>query len=342
MVAELSQPPDLPPGAARIILTGPAAGLDPATIRFSLQRTNGLYLQANTGSGGAWAGNPTWLVPSGGAARSGDGELVLNLGPGQTATAQPNQTYALGLRDETGIERRERVAWKPIRQPSEPPKPLDPVVDDPGESKQTLRPEDKEERRETSGEPPPPHSKPRWLIPLMAAVVLLLGGGAAGWLVLHHKAAAPPDAVLPLGPRTARTYLHTSPNADAAFAQAQRYLKNGSPDARQGAVLLLSRSALEGNAGADTALGRMYDPNGFSKETSAMAAPDQDKALLWYGRGADRHDPEALYRMGMLLSAPGANNDPAKSAEGLRDLQRAAADGQEDAKKELDARAHGK
>ena len=337
MTAELSQPSSLAAGVALVTL-GSAGALDPASARFSLQRISGLFLQAGGAGDDAWGRNPVWLVPSS-ASRTPSGGLELTLTPRQTLHVPPNQTYSLVVTDASQREILDRIVWHALRQPSEPEPQTEamagagePMIVEPDRATkdggEAIRdPDDGKGRKHR-----------RWIVSAAAAAgVLVLG--ACGWFLSHRNrpaiATAAPAA--PLGPQAARTYLGRHPTADATLAEAQTYLRNGSEDARQGALLLLTRAASEGGGAADTAIGRMYDPNGFSAATSAMAAPDRDKALLWYQRGAERNDPEALYRAGRLLAA-----DPASAAEGNRDLERAAELGNADAKKEVADRAQTK
>ena len=100
--------------------------------------------------------------------------------------------------------------------------------------------------------------------------------------------------------QSARAFLQNSPDAAADYGEARKYLQDGSPDALQGALLLLTRAADQGSGAADTALGRMYDPATFSTKTSAMKAPDVDKAALWYQRATKADDPEGWFRLGVL------------------------------------------
>lgn len=329
MAAELNQPPALPAGVALITITG-AGGVDPASARFSLQKISGLFLQAGGAAEAAWGRNPAWLVPQG-ASRTTSGALELTLAPRQTLHVQPNQTYSLVVTDASSREIADRVVWHALRQPSEPEPEPEPevIVDPPDKPLIVAPPSEATDRRGLK--------RRSWIA--VAAALALAVIGAAGWF-LSHRNRVPATALAPaapLGPQTARAYVRGMPAAAATLAEAKTYLRNGSDEARQGALLLLTRAATDGSGAADTAIGRMYDPNGFSAAASAMSAPNRDKALLWYQRGADRNDPEALYRAGMLLSA-----EPATAADGTRDLQRAADLGNADAKREVDARAQTK
>jgi TPR repeat protein len=80
----------------------------------------------------------------------------------------------------------------------------------------------------------------------------------------------------------------------------------------------------------------MYDPDMFRADTSAMKAPDPDKALLWYQRAAQSNDPEGLYRYGKLLVSGQVSTSGLGPEQGVAALQRAAALGSAEAKAELD------
>ena len=145
---------------------------------------------------------------------------------------------------------------------------------------------------------------------------------------------SPPSG--PLDAASARAYLQQKPMAETAFAASQAYLGAATPDALQGALLLLTYAAQAGNAGAATAIGRMYDPETFSPTTSAVGAADPEKAYLWYDRGAGANDPEALYRLGQLM-IKGRVDGPGISPEaGIRMLEKAAGLGHAEAKTALE------
>jgi len=147
---------------------------------------------------------------------------------------------------------------------------------------------------------------------------------------------ASPTPAGPLDAASARTYLQQKPMAETAFATAQAYLGAATPDSLQGALLLLTYAAQAGNAGAATAIGKMYDPETFSASTSAVGAADPEKAYLWYDRGAGSNDPEALYRLGQLM-IKGRVEGPGISPEaGIRMLEKAAGLGHVEAKAALD------
>lgn len=145
---------------------------------------------------------------------------------------------------------------------------------------------------------------------------------------------SPPSGTLDVA--SARAYLQQKPMAETAFAASQTYLGAATPDALQGALLLLTYAAQAGNAGAATAIGKMYDPETFSPTSSAVGAADPEKAYLWYDRGASANDPEALYRLGQLM-IKGRVDGPGISPEaGIRMLEKAAGLGHAEAKVALE------
>jgi hypothetical protein len=345
MTALVSQPSNLAPGQALVNVV-PQSPLDPASLVFSIEQPPRGFLQELGDT--PWGTTHTWLR-SNAVTASGQG-IDIVLGPEQTWNLRANVTYVLRLRDAVTSEPLvERIAWKAIRMPSQPPQPVTPLPAAP----QAVPP--------LVVEPPPepPHEEPvvapiapavvtprkglNWALVAGAVIALLLVGGAAAYfLSMPHGAAVatnPPPAPANAGPpgvQSARAFLQKSPDAAAAYAEAQKYLQDGSPDAVQGALLLLTRAADQGSGPADTALGRMYDPATFATKTSAMKAPDVDKAALWYRRATEADDPEGWFRLGELNLKGQASGPGMGPEQGVRDLQRAAALGYPGAKEELD------
>jgi len=317
MRAEVNQPPTLGPGFA-LITVKEAPPLDPATLSFSVEHPPRGFLQETVEP--AWGTTHAWLKPNSAIVTS-DG-LELTLGPERTWPMRPHVTYVLRLQDASSpTPVAARIAWKAIRMPSQPPErvvaPAPPAADDTGAV--APGPASAAEPESTIPGPiaPPLESPPkpqqrgfRPMAPVPLLLLLLVSGGAAAWFFTHDK---PPPGVVsepppvppmpdvtgdkPLDPAAARAFLQTTPSGNATYAEAERYLKDGSPDALQGALILLSRAAESGSAAAETALGRMYDPDTFAPDKSAMKAPDSSKALLWYERAAKSNDREGLYRL---------------------------------------------
>jgi hypothetical protein len=364
MRAEVSQPPTLAPGFALVTVMDPPE-LDPPTIAFSVENPPRGFLQE--GLDPAWGTTHAWLSPA--SAIAGVEGLELTLGPERTWFMRPNVTYVMRLRDAGSTAPvMLRIAWKGIRMPSDPPQqlpkqppaPPPPLVDQ-HPVDQPLAPPPQGPKLEAPVVEPPPaviepqpdHRSGRRLVFAGLGLLVLLCVAVGAWYALHSR---PPDKVVaapgpappsgplsppaspsgPLSPPAARAFLQNSPSSDATYAEAQRYLKDGSPDALQGSLILLSRAADAGNGSAQTALGRMYDPDTFTPQTSAMKAPDSDKALLWYRRAATSNDPEGLYRLGMLLMSGHAAAPGLGPEQGAADLQRAAELGNSDARAAID------
>jgi hypothetical protein len=353
MTAVVSQPSHLAPGQALLNVV-PSAPLDPGSLVFSIEQPPRGFLQELGGT--PWGTTHTWLRSSAVSATPQGVDMVL--GPEHTWNLRANVTYVLRLRDAATSEPLvERVAWKAIRMPSQPPRPLAPLPTAAAAPPPVLvvEPPPIQPPPATPAPtlivptPQPTRSRvPRGLIAGLVLVLLLAGGAAWFFLLMPHGAAIatnpPPTApsntpaapVGPLGVQSARAFLQSSPDAAAAYGEARKYAQDGSPDALQGALLLLTRAADQGSGPADTALGRMYDPATFSAKTSAMKAPDVDKAALWYQRAAKADDPEGWFRLGVLnLSGRAAGPDMGPE-QGVRDLQRAADLGYRGAKEELD------
>ncbi|MGD0106625.1 MAG: hypothetical protein ABSC06_21685 [Rhodopila sp.] len=360
MRAEVSQPPTLAPGFALVTITE-ADSLDPATLQFSVENPPRGFMQEHIET--PWGTTHAWLSPA--AATSVADGLELTLGPDRTWFMRPNVTYVMRLRDAAKPSPLTlRIAWKGIRMPSQAPGRLaDPAPKPAGDD--TAKPP--EPPAEAIRAPPPVVPEPptvkappvvarqgrnRLALVGVVAVLLLLAAGVLAWLYLNRTPSpvtptppvvAPPPQTPPpqtsptvLGAASARAFLQTGQGAPETYGEAQRYLKDGSPDALQGALVLLGRAADAGSGPAQTALGRMYDPDTFSPQTSAMKAPDPEKALLWYQRAAKSNDPEGLYRLGRLLLSGRAAAPGLGPEQGAASLQRAADLGNKDAQAEID------
>jgi hypothetical protein len=350
MRAEVSQPPGLGPGFA-LVTVKEAPPLDPGSLEFSVENPPRGFLQESLEP--PWGTTHAWLKP--GAAIAGPDGLELTLGPERTWSMRPNVTYVLRLKDAaTASPSIVRIAWKPIRMPSQPPERLPTSVPNLAVDTVAAMPPPSEAARgadalkETTPAPPisaqQPGRKPLRIALASLALLLLAGAGAAVWFVTRDKpteiiatkpASVPEAAVGPLGPATARAFLRASPSADASYTEAARYMKDGSPEALQGALVLLSQAADNGSAPAQTALGRMYDPDTFAAGKSAMKAPDAEKALLWYERAAKSSYPEGLYRLGKLLMSGRASAPGLGPEQGATSLQRAAELGSTEAQAEI-------
>jgi hypothetical protein len=354
MRAEVSQPVALAPGFA-LVTVSEVQPMDPATVEFSVESPPRGFLQDHLDT--PWGTTHAWLRPA--EAINGADGLELTLGPDRTWFMRPNVTYVLRLRDATqSAPLMLRIAWKGIRMPSQAPSKLPEVpqrIDDANAGAKPPEPPTEEirspelERQNTIQSPVEiaQSSGSTRILVVWAALALLLIGGVTAWFLMNTKptpvavvpSPTPPRQEAPSGPlgaASARAFLQTSPGSQETFGEAQRYLKDGSLDALQGALVLLGRAAEVGSGPAQTALGRMYDPDTYTPQTSAMKAPDPDKALLWYQRAAKSNDPEALYRLGRLLLSGRASGPGLGPEQGAADLQRAVDLGFKDAQAEID------
>jgi hypothetical protein len=356
MGIDISQPLELPPGYALLTVSPPPEW--PAEgLMFSIEQPPRGFLQAYGQA--PWGTTHAWLKPF--AVATGAGGLGLTLGPDQTWNLKPNVTYVLRLRGSGSGEPIAllRMAWKAIRMPSQAPQMLpelaplqagrrepepEPIIEITPEIPLAGTSPERTKPQLVEPEPKLVPSKTRktWLWIFLALVVLLAAAGGA-WFALRHKAqitpVTPPPAQPQEGPTdtpTARDFLKTTPSTEAAYTEAQRYLKKASPEALQGALVLLNHAASAGSGPAATEIGRMYDPDGFDPKASAMKAADPDKALLWYHRAAQANDPEGLYRLGKLLMSGHAEAPGLGPEQGAADLQRASDLGYAPAKQELD------
>ncbi len=198
---------------------------------------------------------------------------------------------------------------------------------------------------------PPPAPARRW--PLAAAVVVLLlaaGLGAAyyaGLLTLGGPGGEAASAV-PVAPGSAATpqeaappaiasladvkrYLETGPAADAAAATAAQLVAGGKPDL---ALLLHQYAARAGRTESSVAVARMYDPDTWTAQSSALPQPDAETAAYWYEAGALAGSVEAQRQLGKILVA--LNPAGFQRDKGREWLGKAAAAGDPAARKLLD------
>lgn len=95
-------------------------------------------------------------------------------------------------------------------------------------------------------------------------------------------------------------YLAANPAAEAALAKAKELEAQGKRDF---AMLVYQYASRQGSAAASLTLGRMYDPDTWSKETSPMERPDAETAAYWYEPAARAGNVEAQRRLGKILVA---------------------------------------
>jgi hypothetical protein len=182
--------------------------------------------------------------------------------------------------------------------------------------------------------PVPPPKKWRFAILAAVALLLLLAGGAYWWL--RPEPTLPPSADdtkgdVGLTTEAARKFLIADPAVQPTKDLAKRFGENKS---LEGAFLLLRHAAEKGDAESALALGKMYDPATYSKDTSPLPAANPAQAADWYKRAAEAGNAEAQYYYGMLLKS-GRTEEPNGPELAVQWLQKAAEQGHAQAKAEL-------
>ena len=294
-----------------------------------------------------WQQNIYWL-PFTGTRLEGDA-LIIPIGPAQTWYLGDVATVEVGLRlpGETGEPRRARIAWPKIvldvearpGQPAPPPPPEPPPVENPPEP--AAMPPPPLVAEAPVALPMPPPRRPVW--PWFLAGLAVFLAAFAGLAYLEHwppfgapQAAPAPAVQTTAPPATAarvysedevRRYLAANPAAPAAALEAKAYADAGHPDL---ALVIYRYAQRLGDPSASKAIGRMYDPTGFSKQTSAFDAPDADQAATYYEPAAKAGDVEAEFLLGRLL-VKGQTSQPDAVERGVVWLQRAQQGGNSEA-----------
>jgi len=294
-----------------------------------------------------WQQNISWL-PFTDTRLQGDA-LIIPIGPAQTWYLGDVATVEVGLRlpGETGEPRRARIAWPKIvldvearpGQPAPPPPLEPPPVENPPEPAPTPPPPLVAEA--PVAPPLPSPRRPVW--PWFLAGLAVFLAAFAGLAYLEHwppfSAPQPmpaPAAQAPAVPSAparvysedeVRRYLAGNPAAPAAALEAKAYADAGHPDL---ALVIYRYAQRLGDPSASKAIGRMYDPTGFSKQTSAFDAPDADQAATYYEPAAKAGDVEAEFLLGRLL-VKGQTSQPDAVERGVVWLQRAQQGGNSEA-----------
>jgi TPR repeat protein len=126
-------------------------------------------------------------------------------------------------------------------------------------------------------------------------------------------------------------FIATNPDGGSASRKAEEFLKAGKPDL---ALLIYRYADRKNDPEAATAIGRMYDPQTHTPQTSPFPAPDSDQAVSYYRKAAEGGDPAAQFALGKLMMS-GATSGPNDAEQGVVWLQRAAKQGNADAINEL-------
>lgn len=341
------------------------AGLSPAVagrLAIFVRRNQGT--EPFLGEGGRWTTQQvTHLI--GAPEREPSGEATVALGPelvDPIATLPPNCMVMFGV-EADGVADQGRVAVRgllasaaagagaeagpgtvvheepltivdPTPEPQPDPAPLEPLVADPAH----LIDEPEKKTKTSPG-----------VLGLGAVLALILVAGGwyfAGLPPFGKGLEAPPPAEIPVatpaaqppadGPIDSRDalsrYLAANPAADAAVAKAKELAGQGRLDF---AMLVYQYASRLGSVEASLALGRMYDPETWSKTASPMDKPDAETAAYWYEPAAQAGNAEAQRRLGkILLDLPqggAGNRDKAKEW-----LGKAAQQGDAEAKALLD------
>jgi hypothetical protein len=190
----------------------------------------------------------------------------------------------------------------------------------------------------------PERSKKLWLILALGLIAAVVVTGLVAFLadeetVPEEEPIAEVEPVAPPPPpqdriydeAQVRSFLAAAPNPSDTLAEAEAYLEAGHPDL---ALLLYRNADRQGEAAASVAIGRMYDPSTFDSRTSAFPSPNADQAATYYLKAAETGDAEAQFLLGKLM-VEGATSGPGDAEAGVVWLQRAAEQGNEDAKQML-------
>jgi hypothetical protein len=316
----LKQTPDMPAGTAE--LTCDHGDLDPDSVELcvSQPRASGGYLHLDPrDSEHPWGTQEFWQRPVA-AGRDGD-RVRLRLDAFTTFHIGANKPYILHLRDAAGprdgvpllgiamrLPSAPPKGWRAAEAPVVPPAPIPEPEPEPADEPEpepdeetavaglTVDPDERRAARETRGFP---------TAAVAAGLVLLVLAGAAGWWFYGRQGAGEPtpaEAAAPAAPaRTldaARAALAATPSPADARDAGEAHLA-----ARdlEGGFLLLRYAADKGDTRAALAVGALYDPASWSAETSPLPAPNAEQAAQWYHRAAEAGDPEAQYRLAMVL-----------------------------------------
>ncbi len=366
---ELLPDPARGPGHGLLRIAGLAPGAE-GRLAIFVRRNQGT--EPFLGQGGRWVTEPvTHLI--GAPEREASGEAVVAVGPDLVdpiATLPPNCMVLIGVETE-GAKDQGRVTVRGLMASSAAgagaEAPRGPVVHE--EPLIVVDPEPVPEP-----EPEPLSARPEFipLEPLVAdhtrlvdepkrkaspgviglgavLVLILLAGGwyfaglppfGKGLEAPQPPAESPvatpsvqPPADGPIDSREALSrYIASNPEAGAAVAKAKELAGQGRQDF---AMLVYQYASRLGAVEASLALGRMYDPDTWSKDSSPMDKPDAETAAYWYEPAAQAGNAEAQRRLGkILLDLPqggAGNRDKAKEW-----LGKAAAQGDAEAKTLLD------
>jgi hypothetical protein len=306
-----------------------------------------------------WQQNATWLLFE--DAHALDGAAVVRIGPQQTKFLSQVTTVEVAVRrvgQQADRAHRARVAWPRIILETEDRSGMPPIT---GEEAPAVLPPDApvpvpaaelnaitaEDRPVCSADRPRATRTPWPLIAGTAIVSVALAVLAVLYFLklppfeataLEERAplAATASGFASDGARAfteedVRRFLAPNPGPAASVTEAEAYARAGHPDL---ALLIYRHADRQGNPVAAKAIGRMYDPATYNRETSPFPAPDADQAAEYYHRATEAGDVEAQYLLGRLLTS-GATSGESDVERGVVWLERAAASGHAEAKKLL-------
>ena len=292
-----------------------------------------------------WQENDIWLpFPD---VNLMEGAVVLRIGPSQTRFLSQVTTIEVGVRQlgqQADPAHRARVVWPkiilevkdhpgiaPASGAAEPPAPqLEEAAPAFVPDLRTVPIEARIVHTEAETHSPPPR---RWLVVGLGLALIPAAIAAAYFLGLPPFKTAVPDGGSSIVAGRAftedevRQFLAQSPDAAKSVAEAQAYQEAGHPDL---ALLIYRHAQRQGSPAAAKAIGRMYDPESYDRETSPFPAADADQATEYYRRAAESGDVEAQYLLGRLLVS-GTTSGEDDVERGVVWLDRAAKGGQAEA-----------
>lgn len=320
------------------------------------------FLAAN----GQWSAQEVWHeVP---VTATEDQSVIINLGPElvDPIATQPSRVVFQARIRANGVEEVSRLmvrtllpsaagGERPDSGPgtvihgpaTEPPKPVietPPAIETAPVEDQKITVDDRIQTSE-----PLPGRKPPLVAILGGLAVLIIavvaGAWYAGLIPFGHQgdtAAEPSAPVAATAPQPAPTapaptaitsltelnaFLQTNPDAATAKSTGDTLMRAGKPDL---AMLAFQYGARQGNADAALAVARMYDPDTWSKDTSALPQADAETAAYWYEPAAQAGNVEAQRQLGKIMIQ--ANPSGFQHDKGMEWLNKAAAAGDDKAK----------
>lgn len=328
MPITITQTADMRDGAANLIATTAPPDAEMRITRLDMGAPR--YLDPRQEGAAAWGAADIWFRPE----AAGKGALAL--GPEVTWHLKPHMPYAVSFRGADGVVVEDRMVWKALRLPSTAPPPgrSDGVDLKPAAEPDTSLEDDLAAFEETPPTAPVTPSvdpvEPRdaetrgggkgGLIAVLLVLVLLAAGLYAAFVspgflnddeapdATEQTAETTPeprdapeaatDAPKPVTLAWAREFLQSSPDADSAAAEAERFAEAGEDSA---AFLILRYAARQGDAASAAALGDMYAPETW--KAGVIKAADPAQALDYYEQAGAKGDVDALEKAIALVTS---------------------------------------